>query len=125
MRLAEWLDDTPVIYYPFGLYAAAVRFKNSLQENAKKHAMIEDVIEACHNGIVAWEKDSNLKPILIRGSDDYIKTKERWNIIKEYSRDCIIAHIIVQRYFGQMRHFVLEISEFQRDEGLKSPGLIL
>ena len=46
--------------------------------------MIEDVIEACHNGIVSWEKPSNVKPILLQGQDDYIKTKERWNILKEF-----------------------------------------
>lgn len=84
LDLANWLTSIPVVYYPWGLQAAAVRFKNSLQENAKMHAMIEDVIEACHNGLVAWEKKSNIIPILIRGHDDYIKTKERWNIIKEY-----------------------------------------
>lgn len=82
--LANYLTDIPVIYYPWGLQAAAIRFKNSLQENAKMHAMTEDVIEVCHNGIVAWERRSNVKPILIRGHDDYIKTKERWNTIKEY-----------------------------------------
>ena len=84
LHLANWLTDIPVIYYPWGLQAAAVRFKNSLQENAKMHAMTEDVIEACHNGLVAWEKKSNVIPILIRGYDDYKKTKERWNVIKEY-----------------------------------------
>ena len=84
LDLAIWLNHIPVIYYPGGLQAAAVRFKNSLQENTKMHAMAEDIIEACHNGIVAWERQSNLKPILIRGEDDYIKTKERWIIIKEY-----------------------------------------
>ena len=45
---------------------------------------IEDVIEACHNGIVSWEKSSVVQPILLQGQDDYIKTKERWNIIKEF-----------------------------------------
>jgi len=84
LDIAKWLTDVPIIYYPWGLQAAAVRFKNSLQENTKIHAMIEDVIEACHNGIVAWERPSNMKPILIRGEDDYMKTKERWNLIKEY-----------------------------------------
>ena len=73
-----------MIYYPWGLQAAAIRFKNSLQENAKIHAMAEDVIEACHNGIVSWEKSSNVKPVLIQGEDDFIKTKERWRILKEY-----------------------------------------
>jgi len=84
LNIAYWLTSIPVIYYPWGLQAAAVRFKNSLQENAKMHAMVEDIIEASHNGIVSWEMPSNVKPILIRGEDDYIKTKERWNIIKEY-----------------------------------------
>ena len=84
LELAKWISGIPVIYYPFGLQAAAIRFKNSLQENAKKHAMIEDVIEAGHNDIVSWELRSNVQPIILEGEDDYIKTKERWNIIKEY-----------------------------------------
>ena len=42
------------------------------------------MIEACHNGIVAWETKTNVQPILIQGYDDYIKTKERWKIFKEF-----------------------------------------
>jgi len=83
LNLAYWIKNTPVIYYPWGLQSVAIRFKNSLQENAKLHVIIEDIIESCHNGIVSWEKDSTLQPILIEGEDDYIKTKERWTIIKE------------------------------------------
>jgi len=84
LTLAGWLDEIPLIYYPWGLQAAAIRFKNSIQENMKSHAMVEDVIEACHNGIVSWERKSDVKPILIQGSEDYIKTKERWLIVKEF-----------------------------------------
>ena len=84
LNLAEEISDIPIIYYPFGLQSAAIRFKNVMQENSKTHAIAEDVLEACHNGIVSWEKESNVKPILIQGKDDYIKTKERWKIIKEY-----------------------------------------
>lgn len=82
--LAMWLSDIPLVYYPMGLQAAAIRFKNSLQENAKMHVFAEDIIEACHNGIVSWERHSNVKPILIQGKDDYVKTKELWKVIKEY-----------------------------------------
>jgi glucose/mannose-6-phosphate isomerase len=64
--------------------AAAIRFKNSLQENAKQQSMTEDILEACHNGIIAWEKPSLVQPILIEGKDDFIKTKERWGIMREY-----------------------------------------
>jgi glucose/mannose-6-phosphate isomerase len=84
LSLARWIHNIPVIYYPFGLQSAAIRFKNSLQENVKIHAFTEDVIETCHNGIVSWERKSDIQPILIEGQDDHIKTKERWNILKEY-----------------------------------------
>jgi len=84
LELAEWISRIPLVYYPFGLQAAAIRFKNSMQENAKSQAMTEDVIEACHNGIVSWEKPSEVQPILLQGADDYIKTKERWAILKQY-----------------------------------------
>lgn len=82
--LARWISGIPMIYYPWGLQAAAVRFKSSLQENAKSHAIIEDIIEASHNGIVSWEKPSGVKPILLEGYSDYIKTKERWKIVKTF-----------------------------------------
>jgi len=87
LNIAKQIIGIPLIYYPWGLQAAAIRFKNSLQENTKMHAITEDVIEACHNGIVAWDEKSNVNPILIQGTDDYIKTKERWKILKELFKE--------------------------------------
>jgi len=84
LTLAEWIKGIPMIYYPWGLQASAIRFKNSLQENAKIHVIAEEVLEASHNGIVSWEKPSTVQPILIQGEEDYIKTKERWTILKEF-----------------------------------------
>jgi glucose/mannose-6-phosphate isomerase len=84
LNLAKWISGTPIIYYPWGLEIVAIRFRNSLQENSKIHTIAEDVIEACHNGIVAWERKSNVHPILIIGQDDYVKTKERWEILKKF-----------------------------------------
>ena len=81
--LAKWITKIPLIYYPWGLQSCVIRFKNSLQENSKMHAITEDIIEASHNGVVAWEHKSNLQPILVEGKDDFIKTKERWRIIKK------------------------------------------
>jgi len=83
LQIAEWIKEIPLVYYPWGLQSAAIRFKNSMQENAKMHIITEDVIEASHNGIVAWDKPKNIQPILIQGKDDYVKTKERWKIVKE------------------------------------------
>jgi len=84
LNLAEWISGIPLIYYPWGLQAAAIRFKNSLQENAKCHASVEDIIESSHNNIVSWEKPTNVTPILLQGEDDHVKTKQRWNILKKY-----------------------------------------
>jgi len=84
INLAQWISGIPIIYYPHGLQSAATRFKSSLQENSKTHVILEDVIETCHNGVVAWEKSSEVQPILLQGHDDYVKTKERFNIIKEF-----------------------------------------
>ena len=84
LNLAKWIKSIPLIYYPNGLHASAIRFKSSLQENSKIHVIAEDVIEACHNGIVSWEQPSSIQPIFLRGQDDYVKTQERWEIIKEF-----------------------------------------
>jgi len=75
LNLAEWISGITLVYYPWGLEAAAIRFKASLQENAKTHAITENVIEACHNGIVSWERKSEVKPILIEGQ----KTKMEYS----------------------------------------------
>ena len=84
LELANWIKNIPIIYYPWGLHSAAIRFKNSMQENAKKHVLFEDIIETCHNGIVSWESVSNVQPILMQGKDDHFKTRERWDIVKEF-----------------------------------------
>jgi glucose/mannose-6-phosphate isomerase len=84
LNLANSIKSIPIIYYPYGLQSASIRFKNSLQENTKMHAASEDVIEASHNGVVSWGKKSDVIPILIRGSEDHIKTKERFEILKEF-----------------------------------------
>jgi len=84
LKLAKKITKIPLVYYPKGLEAAAIRFKNSLQENSKLHVITENVLETCHNGIVAWKNDNNFQPILIRGHDDHDKTKERWTVLKEF-----------------------------------------
>jgi glucose/mannose-6-phosphate isomerase len=102
LTLAEQINGIPIIYYPQGLYAAAVRFRNSLQENSKLHVILENVIESSHNGIVAWEKSSNVIPILIQGRDDFIKTKERWKILKEFFDENGIRYLEVESLNGNI-----------------------
>lgn len=102
LNLAKWLVGFPMIYYPWGLQAAAIRFKNSLQENVKVHAMAEDIMEASHNGIVAWETSSNVQPILIQGADDHVKTKERWKIFERYFHENKIEFYNIQSINGNI-----------------------
>ena len=102
LKLAKWIKEIPLVYYPWGLQAAAFRFKNSLQENSKTHTITEDVIESCHNGVVAWEKNSNVQPVLIRGYNDHIKTIERWDILKEFFRDSAIEFFEIKSVNGNI-----------------------
>ena len=49
------------------------------------HAMVEDVVEASHNGIVAWEQmNHKFFQYYYKVMHDNIKTKERWNVLKIY-----------------------------------------
>ena len=109
LNIAKQISGIPLIYYPWGLQAAAIRFKNSLQENTKMHAITEDVIEACHNGIVAWDKKSNINPILIQGSDDYIKTKERWEILKELFKEKNIKYNEIHSMKGNILSKIINL----------------
>ncbi|ABX12063.1 transcriptional regulator, RpiR family [Nitrosopumilus maritimus SCM1] len=102
LELAKWINNIPIIYYPNGFKAAAIRFKNSLQENAKLHAMSEDIIEMSHNGIVSWEKTSSIQPILLEGKDDYIKTKKLQKIVKEYFKKNHIQYNVISSPTGSI-----------------------
>jgi len=109
LSLARWISDIPLIYYPWGLQAAAIRFKNSLQENAKIHAITEDVIEASHNGIVSWTKPSRIKPILIQGEEDYLKTKQRWRILKEFFKENEIEFYEIKSIQGNILSKIINL----------------
>ena len=102
LKLAKFIQEIVCVYYPAGLQASATRFKNSLQENTKIHAMTEDIIESCHNGVVSWETKSNVSPILLQGKDDYFKTIERWKIMKEFLRSRNIEYQVVDSLEGSI-----------------------
>ncbi len=109
LKLSQCITGIPVIYYPIGLQSAAIRFKNSLQENSKIHAMVENIVETCHNGIVSWEKRSDVQPILIQGADDFIKTKERWEIIKEYFKNNNIDYFEITSVSGSILSKIINL----------------
>ena len=102
LSIAEWISGIPMLYYPWGLEPAATRFKNSLQENAKTHVISEDIVEATHNGIVAWEKSSSVVPLIIRGSDDYTKTKLLWDLLENYFKERNIDYRVINSVEGSI-----------------------
>tara|TARA_B100000676_G_C17998359_1_gene799317 strand:+ start:508 stop:1515 length:1008 start_codon:yes stop_codon:yes gene_type:complete len=109
LDLAKFSKELCCIYYPDGLKATAIRYKNSLQENSKVHAMIEDVIESCHNGIVAWETESKVKPIFIQGRDDNEKTIERWRILEEYFQMKKIDYKVIKSVKGNILSKIMNL----------------
>jgi len=102
LSIAKWISGIPILYYPWGLEPAATRFKNSLQENAKTHVISEDIAEATHNGIVAWEKSSPVVPIIIRGADDYTKTKLLWDLLENYFKERNIDYRVINSVEGSI-----------------------
>jgi glucose/mannose-6-phosphate isomerase len=66
------------------------------------HAITEDVIEAYHNGIVSWSKTSNIKLILIQGNNDFVKTKERWEILREFFNEKSIDYFEINSVKGNI-----------------------
>ena len=110
LELSKFITNIICIYYPDGLQATAIRYKNSLQENTKIHAMTEDIVESCHNGIVSWEKKSIVKPILIQGKNDHIKTRERFSILKEYFDNKNIDYRIVESVNGSILTKIINLS---------------
>ena len=110
LQLAKFVRDVICIYSPSGLRASAIRYKNCLQETAKIHAIVEDVIESCHNGIVAWEKKTSVKPIFIQGKDDHPKTIERVNLLKEFFESKSIDYRTVSSMEGNILSKITNLS---------------
>jgi len=109
LSIANFINDLPVVYYPYGLQSAAIRFKNSLQENAKIQCITEDVIEASHNGIVPWTNSTSFRPLFIQGEDDYIKTKERWKIFKKFFQENKIEFLSVVSNKGNILSKIINL----------------
>jgi len=110
LQLAEFTRNIVAIYYPAGLQASAIRYKNCLQENAKIHAMTEDIIESCHNGIVSWERKTDVNPIIIQGIDDHKKTLERWRVLEDFFKMNKIEYMKIQSIEGNILSKIINLN---------------
>ncbi|MDA4131489.1 MAG: hypothetical protein OK457_12020, partial [Thaumarchaeota archaeon] len=87
----------PLIYSSRRTRAAGLRFRQSLNENAKMHGFDGVIPELCHNEIVAWDRlsfgkkkaaredggGSSIVPIFLRLEDDPLEIKTRFQIIED------------------------------------------
>jgi len=83
-RLAQWLHGAiPLIYgVEGGTDVAALRWKAQLNENSKQPAFWNAVPELCHNEIVALERASGFKVILLRSALEHPRNRARLEILQ-------------------------------------------
>jgi glucose/mannose-6-phosphate isomerase len=89
-QLALFMKDVmPVCYYSASLKPAGIRFKNSLNENAKTQALVDDMEESCHNSIVPFEFEGKGRYgiIFLRNKDDDRMLARRFDAVRKYLSD--------------------------------------
>ena len=65
------LRKTPVIYCSRTTLGVGVRFKNALNENAKRHAIVGELPDAFHNEIEAWDSErGGFVPVFLTHTSD-------------------------------------------------------
>lgn len=96
----ETTDLFPLVYASARTRAVGLRFRQSLNENAKIHAFNGEIPELCHNEIVGWDYDaSSIKKYRISGlglktssillrlnEDDPPEIRTRFDIVQEIVR---------------------------------------
>lgn len=89
-QLAKWIyGGMPSIYSSPLMRGVGIRFKNSVNENAKLNAIAGEMLDSCHNELVSWGHRQNgeekmiLKPILSRSGFDPEEVRVRFDVFKE------------------------------------------
>ncbi len=89
-QLAKWMFGAiPAVYCAPLQRGVGIRFKNSVNENAKINGVAGEILDSCHNELVSWgyknknPENSMLKPILVRSRFDQEEVKTRFDVFKE------------------------------------------
>ena len=88
------LDKSPAIYGSKVVSGVGVRFKNVINENAKKHAHFDAIPDAFHNEIESWEDPSNdFLPVFLKhsmdGERDRVKAERMMRILHDAGKNPI------------------------------------
>ncbi|MFQ5940659.1 MAG: SIS domain-containing protein [Nitrososphaerales archaeon] len=88
-QLAKWIfGKIPAIYCSPLQRGVGIRFKNSVNENAKINAIAGELLDSCHNELVSWghtnksPENAMLKPLLLRSKFDPEEVKTRFDVFK-------------------------------------------
>ncbi|MEM3084870.1 MAG: SIS domain-containing protein, partial [Nitrososphaerales archaeon] len=89
-QLAKWMfGSIPAVYCSPLQRGVGIRFKNSVNENAKINAIAAEILDSCHNELVSWgyrnksAENEILRPILVRSNFDPEEVKKRFDVFKE------------------------------------------
>jgi glucose/mannose-6-phosphate isomerase len=102
-KIARFLENGFVFCFSSpSLTTAGIRFKNSLNENAKMHCLAESVLEATHNEIVpfTYDNDPRCKVVLLKWEGDPPIVKKRFAKIS--------------RLFAETNHPAIEITSLEK-----------
>ncbi len=93
LDVTETKVTLPLIYSSRRTRACGMRFRQSLNENAKMHAFDAQIPELCHNDIVGWDYSktakakkayvSNAVPLALKLEDDPIEVRTRFQILED------------------------------------------
>ncbi|MFQ6135517.1 MAG: bifunctional phosphoglucose/phosphomannose isomerase, partial [Nitrososphaerales archaeon] len=82
---AKIFDGVPIIYASAANRGVAIRFKASLNENAKMVAHTAAIPELCHNEVEGWTErvSSIFRPVFIRHPEESSEISKRFEVVKE------------------------------------------
>jgi len=101
-RLASSIwDSNPKVYGSLITRGVALRFKNALNENAKKHASVDSSPELFHNEVEAWEGGPDrFVPVFLRHTKETLSERRRIDSMIKLLRN-LKARTIEEKGFGR------------------------
>lgn len=110
-KLASFLLDSFVFFFTSpSIISAGVRFRNSLNENAKVHCITESILEASHNVVVPFSFENNYsssKVLLLKWNNDDTVVNERFKKAKMLFTDVGQPFMEMGSYFDDILNAII------------------
>jgi glucose/mannose-6-phosphate isomerase len=110
-KLAGFLSDPLLFCFTSpSIFSVGVRFKNSLNENAKVHCIAESILEASHNEIVPFSFRKNYtssKVLLINWRNDDPLVNERFKKVKKFFTDLGQHFMEMESYYDDLVNAII------------------